>query len=152
MYNFTGLAQGEPVDLAMLSQMAQYIADLNQQVLEQKSASSSLQSAVRLHIDTADVTIWTGKVLIASDSTPNAEAGNHVNWSAPFDITFTSVPIVTATVYCDTTGGGTIAPSAVWLHEITPTGVKGKFKWLGTTTKQETVYAQVIAIGQGVVS
>lgn len=151
MFNFKAPSQGEPIDLSLLSQMAQYVANINQKILETKSSRSSLQSAVRLNIDTADVTIWTGKVLIASNVQPKATDA-HINWTAPFDITFTSVPVVTATVYCDTTGGGTIAPSAVWLHEITPTGVKGKFKWLGDTSKTETVYAQVIAIGQGLVS
>jgi hypothetical protein len=151
MFNFKAPSQGEPIDLALLSQMAQYVANINQAVLEAKSSKSSLNSAVRLNVDTSDVTIWTGKVLVASNVQPKA-ADPHINWTAPFDITFTSVPIVTATVYCDTTGGGTIAPSAVWLHEITPTGVKGKFKWLGDTSKTETVYVQVIAIGQGVVS
>ena len=89
--------------------------------------------------------------MVAENTVPKADA-ERVNWSANFDIPFKTVPIVTATPYCDTTGGGTIAPSTAWIHEITTTGVKGKWKWLGTTTKTETVYVLLIAVGEGLVA
>lgn len=151
MYNFTPAKRGEPIDITMLGKMSEYIVSINEQLLSNRSAKSSIWSPVRSQIETPDLTIWTGKVLIAEGTIPKADA-ERVNWSATFDIPFKSTPIVTATPYCDTTGGGTIAPSTIWIHEITPTGVKGKWKWLGTTTKVETVYALVIAVGEGVVA
>lgn len=150
MYNFKPPSRGEPIDVTMLSKMAEYIANINEQLLSDRTAKSSLYAPVRVQVETPDTTIWTGKVLIAENTVPKADA-ERVNWSANFDIPFKTVPIVTATPYCDTTGGGTIAPSAIWIHEVTTTGVKGKWKWLGTTTKTETVYAMIIAVGEGLV-
>lgn len=151
MYNFKPPVRGEPIDVTSLAKMGEYISNINEVLLSNRSAKSSPYAPVRTHVETPDMTIWTGKILIAEGTIPNANA-ERVNWSAAFDIPFKTVPIVTATPYCDTTGGGTIAPSTIWIHEITTTGVKGKWKWLGTTTKTETVYALVIAIGEGAVA
>lgn len=137
-----------PWDVGLLAKLSQTLISINQTLLENKSSKSSLYSKVRRKVDTEDVSIWTGKVLIASNVTPNPDS-SHVNWSTTFDINFKSTPVVTATVFCDSTGGGTIAPSAVWIHEVTPTGVKGKFKWLGKTSKKETVYVMLVAVGEG---
>ena len=150
MYNFKPPARGEPIDVTMLAKMAEYIANINEQLLSDRTAKSSLWSPVRVQVETPDLTIWTGKILVAENTVPKADA-DRVNWSANFDIPFKTVPIVTATPYCDTSGGGTKAPSTVWIHEITTTGVKGKWKWLGTTTATETVYILLIAVGEGLV-
>lgn len=147
MFNLRTPAAGEPWDVTALAQLSEHIRQINQKLMERRSAKSSLQAPVRLKVDTEDTTIWTGKVLIADNVVPNPSA-NHVNWSANFDITFKSVPVVTASTFC-ATSGGTIAANAIWLHEVTPVGVKGRFKWLGTTTRPETVYAMIIAVGEG---
>ena len=157
-YNFSDIARGEPIDVSYLAQMSQYINHVNEMLRQDKSSHSSLfnDNAPRRYIDTADVSIWTGKVRIISGSVPKATA-ERVNWSTSFTgISFKTIPIVTATPFCNSdtgTGPGTVSSSAIWIHEITTHGVKGKWKWLGPNTHQkETVYALVIAIGEGQVA
>jgi hypothetical protein len=151
MSQFSPVPRGTPIDVSLLSRMSEYVWNINQTIQSLRTAKSSPWSTSRQTIDTDNMSIWTSKELIVSNSVPDPNA-THVNWAVRFEgITFKSVPIVTVTPYCDTTGGGTIAPNVVWIHEITPTGVKGKFKWLGKTTKTENVYALIIAVGQGAV-
>lgn len=148
MFNYKPIAAGEPIDVTELAKMSDMINKINTALVADKSAMSSPFRPVRKQIETSELAIWTGKQLIVADSTPNVNA-DRVLWSATFsDITFKYPPIVTATVYCDTTDGGTIAPSAIWIHNISKTGVRGRWKWLGTTKKKETVYALITAIGE----
>lgn len=151
MYNFRPLTGGEPIDLAYLAQMSQYISDINSKIYAQKSALSSLQSSVRLKVETDDLTIWTGKVLVKS-GIKTTDPLERINWAANFDITFKSIPVVTATPFCSSTGAGTISSNSVWLHEVTQSGVKGRFKFNEKPKREENVYVMIIAIGQGVVS
>lgn len=153
MYNFKPYTRGEPIDVTALATMSSYIAEINAKLLSERSSQSSIhltETDTRKSLDTSNLAIWTGKVFIIGGTVPKADA-ERVNWHADFDVMFKYPPIVTATPYCDTSGGGTIAPSTIWIHSVTKSGVKGKWKWLGTTTKVETVYAHVIAIGEGIV-
>lgn len=152
MYNFKTPSRGEPIDVTTLAKMGEYIAGINEKLLADRSAKSSVWAPVPTHVDTADLTVWTGKILIADGTVPKSNS-ERVNWSANFDIPFRTVPIVTATPYCDTTGGGTKSASSIWIHNITTTGVKGKWNWVKVDgSNQETVYALIIAIGEGLVS
>lgn len=150
MFNFTVPQRGEPIDLTHLVQMSTYINEINSKIYEQKSALSSLEAPVRLKVETDDLTVWTGKVLVRKDIQPK-DPLERINWSATFDITFRSIPIVTATAFCNTTGAGTISSNTVWLHEITTSTVKGRFKFLEAPRQTETVWVNIIAIGEGVV-
>lgn len=145
-FNFKPFTAGEPIDVTTLSKMSEYIVSINSQLVADKQAKSSPHGY--RDIDTSDMAIWTGQVLMKAGTTPN-EKMRAEPWSASFDIPFAARPIVTVTPYCDTTGGGTIAPIAIWLNNITLTGVKGSWKWLGTTTRVENIYALIIAIGPG---
>lgn len=149
MFNFNLPARGEPIDLTLMSQMATYLNDINQQLLEQKSATSSLEAPVRLKVETDNLTVWTGKVLIAQGIQPVTDPStlSIISWSAGFDITFRSVPVVTATPF----GRDSVTGNSCWLHEVTPTGCKGKFKFYESPRQTEDIYAMVIAIGEGVV-
>lgn len=153
MYNFSLPSAGSPLDLSLMSQMAQYIDEINTKLLENKSATSSLEAPVRLKVETDNLTIWTGRILVAQNIKPvsNINELERINWYAPFDISFRSVPVVTATPFCNSTGGGTISANTVWLHEVTTTGVKGKFKFTESPKQVEDVYLNIIAIGEGVV-
>ena len=153
MYNFSPPGRGEPFDLTMLGQMAEYINDINTKLLEAKSATSSLQAPVRLKVETDNLTIFTSKTLVAQNVKPvsNINELERINFYVPFDVSFRSIPVVTATPYCDSTGGGTISANTVWLHEVTTTGAKGKFKFTESPRRTEDVYVMVIAIGEGVV-
>lgn len=150
MYNFNSLPRGEPIDVTWLAKMATYIANINEQLLAAKQAKSSIWGPVRSQVDTSDLTIWTDKVYIGE-----AKGGveqDRILWSASFDIPFESVPIVTVTPFCETTGGGTKTSNSIWLHEVTTTGVKGRFRFNGIPAQDETIYGLVIAIGKGQVS
>lgn len=149
MFNFNLPARGEPIDLTLMSQMATYLNDINQQLLEQKSATSSLEAPARLKVETDNLTFWTGKVLIAQGVQPvtDATALSIISWRADFDITFRSIPVVTATAF----GRDSATGNSCWLHEVTPTGCKGKFKFYESPKQAEDVYVMVIAIGEGVV-
>jgi hypothetical protein len=153
MYNFSLPYRGDPLDLTMMSQMAQYIDEINSKLLENKSATSSLEAPVRLKVETDNLTVWTGKILVAQNIKPvsNINDLERINWYAPFDISFRSVPIVTATPFCNSTDGGTKSANTVWLHEVTTTGVRGKFKFTESPRQVEDVYVMIIAVGEGVV-
>jgi hypothetical protein len=153
MFNFNLPARGEPIDLTLMSQMATYLNEINQKLLEQKSATSSLEAPVRLKVETEDLTIWTGKILVAQNIAPVTDPDKleRINWRADFDISFRSIPVVTATPFCNSTGGGTISSNSCWLHEVTPTGCKGKFKFNESPRQVEDVYVMIIAIGEGIV-
>lgn len=153
MYNFTTPKRGEPLDLTMMSQMSQYINEINAKLLESKSANSSLEAPVRLKVGTEDVTIWTGKTLVAQNINPVSSIKDLkvIDWYSPFDITFRSIPVVTATPFCNSTKG-TVSPNACWIEEVTTNGVKGKFRFIESPKQTETVYVMVIAIGQGQVA
>jgi hypothetical protein len=150
MFNFSPPGRGEPLDLTMMAQMAAYIDEVNTKIFEQKSAYSSLDAPVRLKVETDDLTMWTGKILVKRGIKP-ADPLERILWAAPFDITFKSVPVVTATPFCNSTGGGTISSNSVWLHEVTPNGCKGRFKFNEKPKQTEDVFVMIIAVGEGVV-
>lgn len=151
MFNFSVPAAGEPLDLTMMTQMAQYIDEVNTKLLEERSATSSLEAPVRLKVETDNLVVWTGKILVAQNIKPvsSIKELDPINWYAPFDVSFTSIPVVTATPFCNSTGGGTVSANTVWLHEVTPTGVRGKFKFTESPKRVEDVYLNIIAIGEG---
>jgi hypothetical protein len=132
----------------MFGRMASQIGEINAKLNRLESAMSSLWAPTQRRVETPDVTIWTSKILVVSGSVPKANSPT-VNWSATFDVNFKEPPIVTATPFCNTTGGATLVPSTAWIHQITTNQVRGKWKWLGTSTVKETVYVLVVAIGVG---
>lgn len=147
MYNFKTPVRGEPIDVTMLAKMGTYIANINEQLLSDRSAKSSVWGPIQSHIETPDLTIWTGKVYIGE--VKGGVETDRILWNASFDIPFESIPIVTATPYCDTTGGGTKTSNSIWIHEVTSTGVKGRFRFNAIPARDEVIYALVIAIGKG---
>lgn len=151
IYNYTMPGAGDPLDLTMLSQMATYIAEINAKLLAERTAFSSLQSTTRLKVSTDDVTIWTGKILVATGVKPVSDIKNlsTYNWNATFDISFTSVPVVTVTPFLSTSGQS--AANSCWIKSITSTGVSGSFKFVESPKRTEDVYVLITAIGGGVV-
>lgn len=149
-FNFNFPYGGEPIDLTVLSEMAGYLNEINQALLEQKSALSSLEAPARLKVETDNVTIWTGKILVQQNILPvsNPTAMPAINWSVGFDVSFRSIPVVTATPYSP---GGTVASNSCWLYEITQTGCKGKFRFIESPEKAQDIYVMITAIGEGVV-
>jgi hypothetical protein len=148
-FNFNLPARGEPLDLTLMSQMATYLNEITQQLLEQRSATSSLEAPARLKVETDNVTIWTGQILVAQGIQPvsNPAALPTISWGANFDISFRSIPVVTATAF----GRETITGNSCWLYDVSTTGCKGKFKFYESPKQPEDIYVMVTAIGEGVV-
>lgn len=145
-------SQGEPIDLSMMSQMAQYIYEMNTKT--SSGVTSSLEASNRLIVPSRHVAIWTGKIHVQDDIKPvsSVKKLKRYTWKANFDgANFTSTPIVTATNYCDTTGGGTQAANTCWIKQITPQFVSGTSKFTQSPYQTESLWVLIIAVGLGTV-
>jgi hypothetical protein len=145
--NITVPTRGEPIDLAFMTTLAEYISDINNELLASKNALSSLYTVTgRTSLDTDDVAIWTGITTperIATATAPTSRSWA-VNYSA--EVGFMAAPIVTATAVV--TPGNTVGISC-WVTKTTIGGTSGYFRFSGNTTQQETVTIHVTAIGPG---
>jgi hypothetical protein len=146
---------GEPIDLMFFSTLTQYLNDINAAVVQNKRAFSSLYGNPRKPVETEDLVVWTDRVLVPESfhklpASTSVRKLKRVNWHVDFNAGFTSVPVVTATPFCETTGAGTIASNSCWLYRVTINEVRGKFKFNEAPYRDETVWINVIAIGPGV--
>jgi hypothetical protein len=146
--NLSSVVPGFPVDATMLTNMNQQIQRLNEQLFVKSYSMSDMWGTSRKKVPTPELSIWTGKILIVQNSKPTDKI-ERVLFGATFTIPFKTIPIVTATPYCDTTGGGTTSASTIWIHSISTTGFRARWKWLEKPSQAETVYALVTAVGQG---
>lgn len=145
--NITVPVPGEPIDLAFMTTLAEYISDINNRLLASKKALSSLYtSSGNIPLETEDVAIWTGVAGPYTVATATAPAST--SWGVNYGATigFTAAPIIMATPIVSP--GNTVGISC-WVTKTGMAGTSGFFRFSANTTQIERVSVHVVAIGPG---